>query len=393
MEFNALFSFTAFVIGLILIGIVLYRHKHPSARFLAFFLFTLASSNFFIFLYESKYLLHVPFLFRIGAPVTYLIAPAMLFYILFALNKKQQLSWRDTCHLLPVLFFLIDYFPLYISSNAVKKQIIESLFQNVPQAMLCKEGWIMPPGWHYFLRHFIAFLYALYAGRLLYKEYHSEPGKYATNQSLLTWMKVVIGLILLLSVMGMITYFFTYSPLAWTVTVWEPLLIFTTLGLMLFAKPEILYGSTAISSPITEDKEVKSLVLSPETIRKVQAKLNGFLEDRKFLRKNIRLKEVAEELDIQPYILSAYVNQVYLLRFNDLINQSRVQYMVNDGLLNSQENTLTLEAIAETAGFTNRTTFLNAFKKFTGMTPTDFLHQKRAASLSENGHPDKNQAD
>jgi AraC-like DNA-binding protein len=393
MEFNALFSFTAFVIGLILIGIVLYRHKHPSARFLAFFLFTLASSNFFIFLYESKYLLHVPFLFRIGAPVTYLIAPAMLFYILFALNKKQQLSWRDACHLLPVLFFLIDYFPLYISSNAVKKQIIESLFQNVPQAMLCKEGWIMPPGWHYFLRHFIAFLYALYAGRLLYKEYHSEPGKYATNQSLLTWMKVVIGLILLLSVMGMITYFFTYSPLAWTVTVWEPLLIFTTLGLMLFAKPEILYGSTAISSPITEDKEVKSLVLSPETIRKVQAKLNGFLEDRKFLRKNIRLKEVAEELDIQPYILSAYVNQVYLLRFNDLINQSRVQYMVNDGLLNSQENTLTLEAIAETAGFTNRTTFLNAFKKFTGMTPTDFLHQKRAASLSENGHPDKNQAD
>jgi AraC-like DNA-binding protein len=393
MEFNALFSFTAFVMGLILIGIVLYRHKHPSARFLAFFLFTLATSNFFFFLFESKYLLRVPFLFRMGALLTYLIAPAMLFYILFALNKKQQLSWRDAWHLVPALIFLIDFFPLYISSNAVKKQIIESLFQNVPQAMLCKEGWIMPPGWHYFLRHFIAFFYVLYAGRLLFKVYHSEPGKYATNQSLLNWMKVVLGLILLLSVMGMITYFFSYSPLAWTVTVWEPLLIFTALGLTLFAKPDILYGSTTINTLKSEDKQVKSLVLSPETIRKVQTKLNGFLDDRKFLRKNIRLKEVAEELDIQPYILSAYVNQVYLLRFNDLINQSRVQYMVNDGLLNSQDNTLTLEAIAETAGFSNRTTFLNAFKKFTGMTPTDFLHQKRAASLSENSHPDKNQAD
>src|SRR5688572_983087 len=116
MEFNALFSFTAFVMGLILIGIVLYRHKHPSARFLAFFLFTLATSNFFFFLFESKYLLRVPFLFRMGALLTYLIAPAMLFYILFALNKKQQLSWRDAWHLVPALIFFIDFFPLYISS-------------------------------------------------------------------------------------------------------------------------------------------------------------------------------------------------------------------------------------------------------------------------------------
>lgn len=389
MEFNALFSFTACVMGVILIAIVLYRHKHPSARFLAFFLFTLVSSNFFFFLFESRYLLRIPDLFRFGALLNYLTAPSMLFYILFALNKRRHLQWQDAWHLLPALVFFIDFFPLYISSTAVKKQIIESLFQDTNQALLCKEGWLMPPGWHYFLRHFIAFFYVLYAGRMLFKTYQSELGKQEPHKSLLNWIKVVIGLILLLSVMGMITYFFSYSPLAWTATVWEPLIIFTALGLTLIARPEILYGSPGISSPNPEDAKTKSLILSPETIQTVQLKLKGYLEDQKFLRKNIRLKEVAEELDIQPYILSAYVNQVYRLRFNDLINQSRVQYLVSNGLLNNQESMLTLEAIAEAVGFSNRTTFLNAFKKGTGMTPSAFLQQQKGKAPAENGQPGK----
>lgn len=385
MDYTALFSFTASVIGALLIGIVLYRHKHPSARFLAFFLLTLVSSNFFFFLFESQYFLRVPFLFRVGALLNYLTAPAMLFYILFALNKRERLYWWDALHLIPVLVFFVDYIPLYISSNAAKKQIIESLFQNLYQAQLCKEGWLLPPGFHYITRHLIALGYVFYAGYLLFKAYQSDIGKQAVNRALLNWFQVVIGLMCLLSVMGVITYIFSYSQFAWTAMLWEPLLIFSAFVLTLFAKPKILYGSHKIAPLAMGDTKPKSLVLSPETMRKVQHQLDGFLEERKFLRKNIRLKEVAEELDIQPYILSAFVNQVYGLRFNDLINQSRVKYMVSDGLLNNQESMLTLEAIAEAAGFSNRTTFLNAFKKVTGMTPSAYLHQQKQKGPSDNG--------
>jgi AraC-like DNA-binding protein len=34
---------------------------------------------------------------------------------------------------------------------------------------------------------------------------------------------------------------------------------------------------------------------------------------------------------------------------------------------------ITLEAIGNTAGFGSRTTFFNAFKKFEGISPSDFL--------------------
>ena len=60
------------------------------------------------------------------------------------------------------------------------------------------------------------------------------------------------------------------------------------------------------------------------------------------------------------------------MHFNDVINSHRVKY-ISDGLTNEQWNTLTLEAVAEIAGFNNRITFLNAFKKFTGFTPSQYL--------------------
>jgi AraC-like DNA-binding protein len=99
------------------------------------------------------------------------------------------------------------------------------------------------------------------------------------------------------------------------------------------------------------------------------------MESQNFLRKNIKLGEVASDLKVQPYILSAYINPMYQMRFNDLINWWRIQY-VKEGLEKGEWNMLTLEAIADEAGFSNRTTFLNAFKKFTGMTPTAFLSEQ-----------------
>jgi YesN/AraC family two-component response regulator len=60
------------------------------------------------------------------------------------------------------------------------------------------------------------------------------------------------------------------------------------------------------------------------------------------------------------------------MHFNDVINSYRVNY-ISEGLKNEQWETLTLEAVGEMAGFNNRITFLNAFKKFTGVTPSQYV--------------------
>ena len=60
------------------------------------------------------------------------------------------------------------------------------------------------------------------------------------------------------------------------------------------------------------------------------------------------------------------------MHFNDVINSHRVKY-ISEGLTNEQWDALTLEAVGEIAGFNNRITFLNAFKKFTGVTPSQYV--------------------
>jgi YesN/AraC family two-component response regulator len=91
---------------------------------------------------------------------------------------------------------------------------------------------------------------------------------------------------------------------------------------------------------------------------------------------------VANYLNIQPHIFSAFVSQAYHANFNDVINGYRIKY-IEEGLKNEKWNELTLEAIAEKAGFNNRVTFLTAFKKFTGTTPTQYIKNIELQKTSE----------
>ena len=104
-----------------------------------------------------------------------------------------------------------------------------------------------------------------------------------------------------------------------------------------------------------------------------------------YLNRDVDRKEVARYLNIQPHIFSTFISQAYEANFNDVINRYRIKY-VEEGLKNEKWNELTLEAIAEKAGFNNRVTFLTAFKKFTGTTPTQYIKdiqlQKSSAKIN-----------
>jgi AraC-like DNA-binding protein len=381
MGFTALFSFTATIIGALLTTVILYRHKETSARYLAFFLFTLTSSNFFFFLFESSYFLQVPFLLRVGPLVNFLIAPSLFFYTVFAINKKKKLRWWDLLHLLPAFIFLVDYFPLFISNNNHKKQIIEALLHNMPQALIYGEGGLISLATYRLLRHLVALLYVAYLWFLVKNCSRSNEGKIVQNRTMLSWLKILLILFFLFSITGVATSIFSYAYDTWVTSVGESLMVFAALCFVLIFKSSVLYGPYVGSVTEFQGEKYKHITLRENTVLEVQAKLGEFLKHQQFLRKGIRLKEVADEFGVPSYILSAYINRGFHLRFNDFINWYRIQY-IKEGLTDQQWNLLTLEAISKKAGFNNRTTFLSAFKKFTGMTPTAFLHsQKKGEGL------------
>jgi len=96
------------------------------------------------------------------------------------------------------------------------------------------------------------------------------------------------------------------------------------------------------------------------------------LLERSYLKNGCTSADLAAEMNMQPYILSAVINQVFKTNFNDFLNGYRVDH-AKTLIQNGEARLLTLEALSEQCGFNNRNSFTMAFKKHTGQTPSDFI--------------------
>jgi AraC-like DNA-binding protein len=175
------------------------------------------------------------------------------------------------------------------------------------------------------------------------------------------------------TIASLITHLFFPPRGAWLYLSLNALLVYAVMSLLLFFKPWILYGSKPKMPTESQRTKRNIRTVIPENISTdLEERMKIYIANKLYLRRNITIKDVAAELAVQQYILSAFINQQYDMHFNDLINYHRVQY-IREGLMNGEWEMLTLEAIAHKAGFNNRTTFINAFKKFTGMVPSEYM--------------------
>lgn len=93
---------------------------------------------------------------------------------------------------------------------------------------------------------------------------------------------------------------------------------------------------------------------------------------RPYLSATYTLKDLGIDLAIPYYIVSCYLNRKVGLRFNDYVNKHRVEYFKELVIRGDMSNT-TLDGIAGKCGFRNRNTLAISFKRFTGMTPSEFI--------------------
>jgi len=370
MNLTALVAFAVLVTGCIVASIVLYRNKDLPSRMLSFSLFTVNYAVLLIFLFESNYIFYVPFFFRTGPLFYYLMVPSFYVYLVLVLKKRKQVRWTDALHLVPSIIYLIDFMPLFLSPVTYKLQVINSLVNHDQQTVLTfSEGWMMPSRVHFLGPVIIGLVYIFFATRMLF-HYYSETTRNKQKQAILIWLATAVSLYFLLEVASLIIFFFAPAH-QWLLTTVTVLGFFFIMSLILFSKPYILYGAY-LNDAIEIPRKQSQPTLQPEKIRELQLRFDNYISEQHYLNPNTNLKEVAGRLNIPTYVLSIFIHQAYQMHFNDVINSHRVKY-ISEGLTNEQWDTLTLEAVAEIAGFNNRITFLNAFKKFTGVTPSQYV--------------------
>lgn len=97
-----------------------------------------------------------------------------------------------------------------------------------------------------------------------------------------------------------------------------------------------------------------------------------FYSNHYYLQQDANLEDLALKLNATKNELVDFLKFQIEENFNELLNKNRVQYL-KELLRAKKYESFTIEALSEMSGFNNRRTMYNAFKRYNGQTPTEFI--------------------
>ena len=122
-----------------------------------------------------------------------------------------------------------------------------------------------------------------------------------------------------------------------------------------------------------ERSKYATVGMSAKECEAIMKKIEKILEKEKpYTNPDLKIADLAKMADISSHKLSYVLSQHHNVGFYDLINQYRIaefKRIVEAGA----DQTLTLTAMSERAGFSSRSSFFRCFKKLEGITPGEYL--------------------
>ena len=107
----------------------------------------------------------------------------------------------------------------------------------------------------------------------------------------------------------------------------------------------------------------------------LMGQMSTLIEEKElYRRKNLRITDVASELATNTTYVSVLLNNLSGESFTTMITRYRVQYAQK--LLREHPDML-LDEVAESSGFSSRTTFFRSFKALTGQTPQEWRKSRQ----------------
>ncbi|WP_341324843.1 helix-turn-helix transcriptional regulator [Myroides odoratimimus] len=106
------------------------------------------------------------------------------------------------------------------------------------------------------------------------------------------------------------------------------------------------------------------------------------LKDQLFLKTNCSLDLVEKLTRIQRHHLSQFFSTEYGKNFNTYINELRVEYAKET--LKAREYNVSVSELGEECGFNSRTSFFRAFKKYVGVSPSEYIENQQVRTTNNN---------
>jgi AraC-like DNA-binding protein len=309
------------------------NHNTLLATLILFFTFTLG----YYITFWTKINESLPDFLGIAMLFTFLYGPLLLGYISKIIKGKLPKYW--IWHFLP---FLVVTGLLFINSGFT------------PTSTYTSNSWIV-----YFQCAQLVF-------------YGLLTLKMSLNTNSSRWLKRVA-----LAFNGYVLCFVAYYAMVWTGTLeiqYDYLVSFGMtafiyfLGYHGFKAPNGLYAK-----PIGIKYEKSSL--SEMALISIEKSLDQLMElEKVFKNGHLKLQDLADKTGISANDISQTINVRKNQKLTDYLNDLRINYSIELMHLPEYQNDKLL-AVAIDAGFNNKTSFLNAFKKAHGISPSEYRKQ------------------
>jgi AraC-like DNA-binding protein len=290
-------------------------------------------------------------------PTFTLIGPILLLYIKSISTKDFQFRTKHLLHLLP--FMLVLIFDLLNRKN----------FPLIPEnrtfyLIYCIEiSFILVQFLIYIIVSFI------FARKLIIQNISERSSKEYIDPWYVRNIVLIISFTWIIYTMYCIqTYFRFYAPTRVVEAIFYSLFSYWILYYEL--------SGQRITSVNNFATRYRSSTLPPEEALKYKAMILEYIcKNESFKDHNITLGKFSKNLSLTPHVVSQVINEQLSCNFNDFINSYRVdeaKKMLRDAGMKN----ITVASIAYDCGFNTLSAFNTAFKKFTGLTPSQFRNKK-----------------
>jgi len=315
-----------------------------------------------VFRFEIVYYEDNPYFYLVSAACFFLLAPLLYLYIKSLCFKEFKIKLSGILHAVP--FLLIALLSIFIIS-----------IENSPVETTPSINYISDNYWRIFWTlNFLQILIYIIAMFYIVRIYHRKIREiYSTiNKIKLNWLRGLLILMMLHWVFvvsrGIITIFsIKTNNLTGLID------LFSISIFLVFVTILVLKGLAHISIfNGIEERSNNNPKLSDAETDKLFERIKNYMEQKKpYLSPSLSIDNLSEQLSVPVWQISFTINNSANQNFFNFINSYRVkesQKMLAD---TSKKRENILQILYE-VGFNSKSTFNSVFKKFTGITPTEY---------------------
>lgn len=316
-------------------------------------------------LYYMDIFLVYPYLYGYNISIPYILIPLLYIMIRQMVHEEFQIRFFHLAHLIPALIRYITLIPFYFLGREEKLSFIQTNLgktfpddipgtDNYPAVVVYLIFYLMLTGWRFIQKTKFT----------LVKYITLNSQNYSVYLFNLFW-------IIPLLVMSFYLIIYHFSEGIFWITLSAIPVLMLSLPVFYFFWQGYKIGKFSARLPEYAIKSNKQNVLDDAALQSINESITRIITEKKiYLREKITLKNFADELGISAHELSCFLNYTREERFQDFINFYRVYHAI--GLMRKDELDFNFSRIAYESGFGSKSSFQCAFKKHTGLTPSDW---------------------